>query len=465
MNNDENNNIQEDRMSGEYYDGQETEKEDVSGNNKVKIAGIIAGAVVIIAAIVAVAVIFSGKGGKKDKEYPTSSAASVYFTTEETSSSASTTEDQITTEKKTSQRTTTTTTTEKIIPDQLYRPGKSSFVDQYTAYVFCTDTDVQDYVKMRYGPDKSKYDVVTPVSNNEEVTVETKSVNGWTLCYYNGSEGWIRSDFIFNIKNSSKYKNVEFCSEYYIIAEGRSTINMRSEPTSDSTLITSIPCDSGISLFGTDDDRYYDDEWTLVRYKDNYGWVKSEHIALCGVGDKPVLYLYPERTTDVKVKLGLNNIRLSCTYPEYNNGWSVTAKPDGTLINKADNSEYSYLYWEFEGNVRYDFSKGFVVKGSDTASFLREVLPKMGLLPREYNEFIVYWLPRMQNNKYNLISFQTKAYTDACKLSITPEPDSLLRVFMAYKPIDKYIEIEPQTFAKFERKGFTAVEWGGTELK
>ena len=45
-----------------------------------------------------------------------------------------------------------------------------------------------------------------------------------------------------------------------------------------------------------------------------------------------------------------------------------------------------------------DFSRGFVVRGSDTAAFLREKLAYMGLTPREYNEFIVYWLPRMQNN-------------------------------------------------------------------
>ena len=80
------------------------------------------------------------------------------------------------------------------------------------------------------------------------------------------------------------------------------------------------------------------------------------------------------------------------------------------------------------------------------------------------NEFIVYWLPRMEHNAYNLITFQGKAYTDTAKLDITPAPDSMLRVFMAYKPLEDSVDIEPQQLETFERKGFTVVEWGGTEL-
>lgn len=179
---------------------------------------------------------------------------------------------------------------------------------------------------------------------------------------------------------------------------------------------------------------------------------------------KPVIYLYPTQKTDISVNLKLDG-KITCTYPEINKGWNVTAYPDGKIINKADGKEYSYLYWEGESNTKYDMSKGFVVKGDDTAGFLQEKLSYMGLTPREYNEFIVYWLPQMQNNKYNLITFQGKAYTDSAKLEISPKPDSMLRVFMAYKPLNKSIDIEEQKLETFERKGFTVVEWGGCETK
>ena len=128
---------------------------------------------------------------------------------------------------------------------------------------------------------------------------------------------------------------------------------------------------------------------------------------------KPVIYLYPEQETTVSVSLDYAGT-LTATYPAYENGWTVTAEPDGTLYDENGN-EYSYLFWEGENNTDYDFSKGFCVAGADTADFLREKLAEIGLTPREYNEFIVYWLPKMQDNPYNLISFQSEAYTDAAK--------------------------------------------------
>lgn len=179
---------------------------------------------------------------------------------------------------------------------------------------------------------------------------------------------------------------------------------------------------------------------------------------------KPVIYLYPTKREDVSVKINLNGI-LTCSYPEYDDGWNVTANPDGTLVNKSDGREYSYLYWEGKGAADWDLSCGFVVKGSDTVNFLQDKLEYLGLTAREMNEFIVYWLPLMKDNEYNLITFQTTAYENNAKLDVTPKPDSILRVFMAYKSLDKYIEIPEQKLSTFKRSGFTVVEWGGTEVE
>ena len=178
--------------------------------------------------------------------------------------------------------------------------------------------------------------------------------------------------------------------------------------------------------------------------------------------EKPIIYLYPEEKTDITVDLDFKG-KLTYTYPYAEDGrWEVTANTDGTLTNKADNLEYSYLFWEgIADNFTADFSKGFCVKGEDTTKFLQNILPKMGLTQKEYNEFIVYWAPRMQENEYNLISFQTENYEQIAPLHINPAPDSMLRVYMAYKPLTNPVTIEPQTFESFERKGFSVVEWGG----
>lgn len=178
--------------------------------------------------------------------------------------------------------------------------------------------------------------------------------------------------------------------------------------------------------------------------------------------EKPVIYLYPEQGEEVSVRLDYDG-KLTCTYPEYDNGWHVTAAPDGRITDE-NGQEYNYLYWEGETEQEYDFSEGFCVAGEDTAEFLEDALDRLGLTRREANEFIVYWLPRMEQNEYNLISFQSEAYTDHACLSIQPEPDTVIRVFMAYKPVENEQEIPEQTLAAPERSGFAVVEWGGCEL-
>ncbi len=178
--------------------------------------------------------------------------------------------------------------------------------------------------------------------------------------------------------------------------------------------------------------------------------------------EKPVIYLYPEIVTDVSVTLGYNGT-LTATYPTYIDGWYVTASPDGTLTD-ATGREYYCLYWEGESDAEYDLTKGFCVKGEDTAAFLEAALARLGLTEREANEFIIYWLPRMEVNEYNLISFQYEAYTDNAELNITPAPDTLIRVFMAWKGVDAPVDIEAQELTAPERVGFTAVEWGGAQI-
>ena len=179
---------------------------------------------------------------------------------------------------------------------------------------------------------------------------------------------------------------------------------------------------------------------------------------------KPVIYIYPERETDVGVKLNFDG--LTVTYPAYNGGWNVRARPGGSLINKANGLEYSYLFWEgLAGSPQWDLSGGWCVPGGDTAAFLQRALSGLGLTPAEYNEFIVYWLPLMQDNPYNLITFQWDEYEKSAPLEITPAPDSMLRVFMVFKPLDKPLEIKaPAERPAFARNGFTVVEWGGTKI-
>ena len=216
------------------------------------------------------------------------------------------------------------------------------------------------------------------------------------------------------------------------------------------------------------------DEWeidaeievTFTKYKEANGIyptrIYAEKVMPLMLCYKPIIYFYPEIEAVCSVELLLNG-NLTCTYPEYDqNGWSdFIAQPDGTLTF-PDGKSYYALYWEGINYAEWDFSKGFCVKGEETAKFLEWALAQLGLNEREANEFIIYWLPLMQNNAYNVISFQADAYTESAVLNITPTPDTLLRVFMAYYPSEAEIEIEPQALQPTERNGFTVVEWGGS---
>ena len=184
----------------------------------------------------------------------------------------------------------------------------------------------------------------------------------------------------------------------------------------------------------------------------------------CGArGAKPVIYLYPEEETEVSVTLELDGT-FTFTYPDYGDGWTVTAQPDGTLTDPETGRTYYCLFWEGIIDRQFDLSAGFCVAGEGTAAFLEDALARLGLTEREANEFIIYWLPRMEGNPYNLISFQTDTYTDAAELTIAPAPDTLIRVFMAWKGLERPVEIPAQELTAPARTGFTAVEWGGAEL-
>ena len=180
---------------------------------------------------------------------------------------------------------------------------------------------------------------------------------------------------------------------------------------------------------------------------------------------KPIIYLYPTEQTEVTVKLG-NPQKLTHTYPKYKDKWQVIAQPNGDLTDTQTNRSLYALYWEGINYNKPQTKEGFIVKGEDTISFLEEKLAILGLNEREANEFIIYWLPRLENSPYNFVYFKTIAEQDKnMPLYISPKPDTVIRVMMAFKNLKKPIEVTEQVLPPTpQRNGFTVVEWGGTDL-
>ena len=173
-----------------------------------------------------------------------------------------------------------------------------------------------------------------------------------------------------------------------------------------------------------------------------------------------------QEKTEVTVKLA-NKDKLTTVYPEYNDIWKMIAYPDGTLIDEKTGREYYSLYYESENTKEYDGLKdGFVVKNEDIVKFLEEKLSILGLNDKEAEEFIIYWLPKLQQNEYVYFRFQTmEEIEENMPLLISPKPDTIIRIMMEWKGLDEYVKVQEQQLTQVDREGFTVVEWGGTEIK
>jgi len=176
--------------------------------------------------------------------------------------------------------------------------------------------------------------------------------------------------------------------------------------------------------------------------------------------EKPILYLYPEYTMNISIKLQ-NESLLKTTYPKYINGWNIIVEKDGTITDQ-NNKKYYALYWDEQNQNTIDFEEGFYVTKDNAIEFLESTLTKIGLNYKEKNEFIMYWLPILEQNEQSIVYYElTEEREQNNKLLIEPIPDSLLRIVIHIKKVNQATPIKEQELDTFERKGFVAVEWGG----
>lgn len=142
-------------------------------------------------------------------------------------------------------------------------------------------------------------------------------------------------------------------------------------------------------------------------------------------------------------------------YPACAGSWKLECDPDGSFTAE-DGTICHRLYWEAPVDWSVPMDEGFCVAGADTAAFLAESLQKLGLNSLEINDFLITWLPRMEGNAYNLITFHIEQSTQ-----ISPAPDTIIRFLMVCKPLTDPMDIAPQPLTPTARTGSTAVLLGG----
>jgi len=202
----------------------------------------------------------------------------------------------------------------------------------------------------------------------------------------------------------------------------------------------------------------------LIFWEDPFGRLikleiqKFAPLAECG---KPVIYLYPEETTKISVKVEPKG-GMSYSDPEYNNGWEVISDTNSNITELRSGKVYPYLFWEGRGGIYESPKNGFVIKKEEVHSFLVEKLAKFGLNKKETADFIEFWEPRMQSAPYYFVGFLgNDGMNQLAPLTIDPKPDTVIRILMDFSPLEKPINVRGYDIRTPERKGFTVVEWGG----
>ncbi len=177
---------------------------------------------------------------------------------------------------------------------------------------------------------------------------------------------------------------------------------------------------------------------------------------------KPAIYLYPENTTPVNVKINpAGPIKL--TIPDYpTGGWNVIAHPDGTILSGSKNFDYLYYEAEIPDEKIEKPNEGFVVKKDEIKALLSDILPRLGLNDKEKNQFVDYWNSVLPNAPYYFVGVIPVANLDAISpLYITPKPTTTIRITLYFEALDTPISVTSPTLTSIARNGFTMVEWGG----
>ena len=176
---------------------------------------------------------------------------------------------------------------------------------------------------------------------------------------------------------------------------------------------------------------------------------------------KPVIYLYPEKASEISVKVEPKG-GMSYSDPDYNNGWIVKSDSFSNLTDLSSGKSYPYLFWEGRGGIYEQPQKGFTVAKENVHNFLVEKLGKLGLNEKEIADFVEFWEPKMNEAPYYFVTFLgNREMNQIAPLDITPKPDTVIRVLMDFSPLNEKVDFEGFEIKTPERKGFTIVEWGG----
>ncbi|MBN1184943.1 MAG: hypothetical protein JXB49_21845 [Bacteroidales bacterium] len=175
---------------------------------------------------------------------------------------------------------------------------------------------------------------------------------------------------------------------------------------------------------------------------------------------KPNIYIYPEENIELSVSISFpQGGDIIESIPEYGNGWNVYVDTNGIIDNA-----YTFLFYESIQPDIWQRYSGWTIKQTDMECFFSENLEAYGFRGQEIDDFIEYWIPRLNDYEYYCIFPQTsELIKTVINIEFSNQPDNLLRLFYV---IEGYYDLpmkeldEPIIDTRFNRDGYFVVEWG-----
>ena len=177
---------------------------------------------------------------------------------------------------------------------------------------------------------------------------------------------------------------------------------------------------------------------------------------------KPAVYLYPQKESDIHVRvepLGEMLITIP-TYPK--DGWRVKAYPNGDIFHEG--LKFDYLF--YEASIPDELiilpKEGYVVSYDSLSIFIPDLVSKLGLNEKETRQFTEYWVKVLPKSPYYQIKIVEQSVLGKISpLYIIPSPQTSIRVTLHFTPLEAEAELPEPNLVTPERKGFTVSEWGG----
>ncbi|KAI1787044.1 ubiquitin-domain-containing protein [Ganoderma leucocontextum] len=225
------------------------------------------------------------------------------------------------------------------------------------------------------------------------------------------------------------------------------------------------------------------------------------HLVLRLRGGKPVIYLFPPSPIpDATVSVSLvPQWSVSHVYPlaaskQLEDGrqriaWSVSARPDGTLVEKDTDLELSYLFWEADSNASLPPSPPLSAADA-RAEYFDPAYPALDcdsptavLLP--FAELLPYLDAALKKLSLHLGAerLHHAAYERAASLEVQPAPDVVTRVFMLFRGVSAedadhpmwsaararveevdWVNIVGVEAGAWDESRFRVLEWGAMEV-